>query len=93
MQEQITQLQDQINQLQKQFDKLRSSATLPLDVEDAFRTRIDPVTFYPSTKDAADETQSIDESGSATVTAAKPMDGFEERVVDGVTRYYPYYLA
>lgn len=92
MQDQINQLQTQINNLQQQLDLMRSSSTYPYDMEQALTDRLNPISLSPSTKTAASETQAVDESGSASYNVAKPMDGFEQRVVDGVTRYYPYYL-
>jgi hypothetical protein len=91
MDNKLYQLEQQIIQLQTQLDMLRSSATLPYDVEQAFKARIITEFLNPSTKTAASETQAVDEGGSATYDVAKPMDGFEERIVDGQTRYYPYY--
>lgn len=92
MQEQINQLQSQVNQLQQQLDMLRSSASFPYDVQQAIENRIEIEFFTPSAKTALSETQAVDEGGIATYDVAKPMDGFEQRLVDGVIRYYPYYL-
>lgn len=92
MQEQINQLQTEINNLKAQVDLLRSSSTYPYDMQQALVDRLNPVTFTPSTKTVASETQAVNEGGTATYDVAKPVDGFEERVVDGVTRYFPYYL-
>lgn len=92
MEERILQLEQQIQQLQSVVELMRSSATYPYDMEQALTDRLNPVTFTPSTKTAASETQAVNEGGVATYNVAKPADGFEERVVDGVIRYFPYYL-
>lgn len=92
MEQRISQLEQQIQQLQEVVELMRSSATYPYDMEQAIIDRVNPVAFTPSTKTAASETQAVDEGGSGTYNVAKPMDGFEQRVVDGVTRYFPYYL-
>ena len=91
MQEQINQLQIEINDLKAQVDLMRASGSFPYDIEQAIRDRIEPVSLLPSVKTAASETQAVNEGGSASYNVAKPMDGFEERSVDGVLRYYPYY--
>lgn len=91
MQEQINQFQIEINKLQEQVDLMRSSGSFPYDIEQAIRARIEPVSLLSSTKTAASETQAVNEGGSGSYNVAKPMDGFEERVVDGIKRYYPYY--
>ena len=88
----ITQLQDQVDKLQAQVDLLKSSATFPYDVENAIKDRISTNVFDQSTKTAASETQAVNEGGLATYSVAKPMGGFDQRLVDGVVRYYPYYL-
>jgi len=71
---------------------MRSSGSFPYDVEQAIIDRLDFTVFDPSAKTAASETQAVDEAGIATYNVAKPMDGFDQRLVDGVIRYYPYYL-
>lgn len=91
MQEQINQLQKQVEDLKQQVDLLRSSGSFPYDIENAIRDRIEPVSLLPSVKTAASETQAVNEGGSASYSVAKPMDGFEQRAVDGQLRYYPYY--
>lgn len=92
MENQINQLQLQINELQHQIDMMRSSASFPYDVEQAIIERLDLTVFDASAKTAASATQAVNEAGTNTYDVAKPMDGFEQRVVDGSIRHYPYYL-
>lgn len=93
MQEQINQLQQEMNVLQAKMNLLYSSATIPYDVENAFidRLDLDNIVSQNSSKTAASETQAVNEGGVATYNVAKPMDGFEQRTVNGQVRYYPYY--
>jgi len=94
MQEQINQLQQQIVDLQNELNLMKSAGSYPYDMEQALRDRldIDSLKNNPSAKDVSTETQSVDEGGTATYDVAKPMDGFEEKFVNGEIRYYPYYL-
>jgi hypothetical protein len=93
MQEQINQLQQEMAILQGKINLLYSSATIPYDVENAFidRLDLDNIVSQNSSKLASTETQAVNEGGSATYNVAKPMDGFEQRTVNGQIRYYPYY--
>ena len=89
----IVKLQKQIDGIQEQLDLLKNTTTIPLEVDTAFRDRleIEQIKTITSTKTAASETQLVNESGTGSYNVAKPMDGFEERVMNGEKRYYPYY--
>lgn len=94
MQEQINQLQNEIRVMQEKMALLSSYSSIPYDVEIAFRDRlgIDEIANQNSSKLASSETQAVNESGTQSYNVAKPMDGFEQRTVNGQVRYYPYYL-
>lgn len=88
-------LDKKIEDIQNQINSLRSSTTIPFDMEQAIRDRLRVPEFAilnGSTKTAASETQSVNEGGVATYSVAKPPDGFREFVVGGTTLYIPYYL-
>ena len=95
MQEELNKLKQDFENLKKEFDSLKASTTIPLNIDNAFRDRFkisEFVQLSATVKTAGSETQAVNEGGVATYSVAKPMDGFEERVVGGVARYYPYYL-
>lgn len=95
MDKEIEKLNNRITELENQIKLLRNTTTIPFDIDRAFYERFKMVEFArlsPSTKSATSESQSVDEAGSASYTVLKNPDGFEERVVGGVTRYYAYWL-
>lgn len=90
-----TQIQAQIDNLQEQLDMLKANATIPYEVEQAFRTRLNIESFTAlaaSSKTAVSETQAVNEAGTASYDVAKPMDGFRQVNIGGSTIYIPYYL-
>lgn len=89
-----TEIQAKISALQEELDKLKANATIPYEVEQAFRTRLNIDTFtslIASSKTAASETQLVNESGTQSYDVAKPMDGFRQVTIGGATIYIPYY--
>jgi len=87
-------LASRIEALEMEVQNLKASATIPYEVDTAFRERLgiaDLATLTGSTKTAASETQAVSESGSGSYSVAKPMDGFREFVVGGSVLYIPYY--
>lgn len=90
----IQQLHKEIASLRRQLSALYAAATLPFPVESAFRTRLNLNRFAvltDSSKSASSENQAVDEAGAGSYSVLKPPDGFEERTVNGQTRYYPYW--
>jgi hypothetical protein len=87
----MEELQKQIDELKNRLDLLNSSYSIPLDVDNAFRDRLQAVAGQSSTKLASAETQAVNEAGAGTYSVAKPMDGFVKMIVDGVARNIPYY--
>lgn len=95
MKEEIEQLKREITELKTKVSFLENYATIPYPVEQAFKQRLGIpsfVSFSTSTKSATSEAQTVDEAGSASYIVLKNPDGWEERVVNNVVRYYPYWL-
>lgn len=101
METEIQKLQRQIDELQKQLDTLKSSTTIPFDIDKAFRKRFDldnmidqrelDAYIITSSKSATSENQAVDEAGAATYSVLKKPDGFVEIVISGTTYYLPYF--
>ena len=84
-------VQEQINELKAELDKLRNSTTIPLEVGEAMRERLQSAKVTTNGTAASTETVSINEAGVAVKTASKPMDGFITVVVNGLSKKVPYY--
>ena len=87
----MEELQKQIDELKSRLDLLNSSYSIPLDVDNAFRDRLQAVAGQPSSKLTSTETQAVNEAGAGAYNVAKPMDGFVKLIVDGIARNIPYY--
>lgn len=90
----MEELQKQINELREEIAKLKSSTTIPYDVEQSFRTRLRIENFAElgtSSKTVASETQAVNEAGTDNYDVAKPPVGFREFVSGGSVFYIPYY--
>lgn len=89
-------LQNQIDELKRRLDSLGSSTTIPLEVGEAMKKRLNSLSGEPNNTATTSykTTKAIDEGGSATynITFAKPMDGFISIVVNGNIRMIPYYV-
>lgn len=95
MNKELEQLKNELAELKQQFELLRSTTTIPYDIDRAFYERYKMVEFArlsPSSKSATSESQTVDEGGTASYAVLKNPDGFEQREVGGVLRYYPYWL-
>lgn len=84
-------IQQQIDNLQRQLDALKSSTTLPLEITEAMRIRLQPVSGETNSTSTASYTQAVNEAGSATYSVAKPMAGFITITIGGNARLIPYY--
>lgn len=95
MNKELEQLKTEMTELKEQFELLKSTTTIPFDIDRAFYERYRMVEFArlsPSAKSASSESQSVNEAGAATYDVLKNPDGFEQREVGGVLRYYAYWL-
>lgn len=94
MQEQIQQLTRRIEALENENRLLKSSNTIPLEIDQAFRDRfLSGVTqaIVADSKSASSENQAVNEGGVATYNVLKPPDGFVSTVLNGATIYIPYF--
>lgn len=86
---------EQESKLNEVFDfiqSLKSSTSIPFEVDGAFRDRFgDLAGLALSAKVATTENQAVDEGGSATYNVLKEPDGFLEVAINGTTYYLPYY--
>lgn len=93
----LEQLKQQIEELRQELHLLRFSTSIPHDVEQALRARLeineirDNIIESQTGKLASSEDQAVNEGGSSTYNVLKSPDGFDQFEVDGVTHYYPYY--
>lgn len=90
----MEELQRQIDILRAEINSLKTSATIPYDVDQSIRTRLEIDTFAKikgSTKSASSENVTVDESGSNTFPVLGVPDGFDERLDGNTTKYYPYW--
>lgn len=94
MNPEIEQLKKDIEELKRTVDALRSSTTIPLEVDAAFRKRFGIKDFSKlstSTKSATSENQAVNEAGAASYSVLKAPDGFDERLDGSTVKYYPYF--
>ena len=81
-----------VEQLELEIKNLKSSTTIPFEVDRAFRDRFrDILILKPSSKNLDSEDQAVDESGSGTYSVLGDPDGFLVTVVAGTNYYIPYY--
>lgn len=94
MNKELEQVKNELAELKQQFELLKSTTTIPFDIDRAFYERYKMVEFArlsPSSKSASSESQTVAEGGAATYTVLKNPDGFEQREVGGALRYYAYW--
>ena len=91
MNEETKQLKSRVDELERLFKLLSSSTTIPYDVGEAFKKRLQVVGGDSNATLASTETQAVNEAGAGTYNVAKPMDGFITIVVNGNSRKVPYY--
>lgn len=90
MQEQITQLQNQIKEMQLVINSLRANATIPFDIGEAFKARLEKGDVFGEANTNT-EVKSVNEAGSATYDVAKKMDGLIPVTLKGQVYKIPYY--
>lgn len=79
--------------LEEFVESLKSSHSIPFDVDSAFRDRLSvSATFDASTKDANSEDVTINEAGSGTSVVLNDPTGFvKARLSNGTEVALPYY--
>jgi uncharacterized coiled-coil protein SlyX len=90
--ERITKLEETITTQQEFIEQLKSFNTIPLEVGEAFKNRLGNNNLTVSLKSSSSENQAVSEGGSAIYSVLKPPDGFDERIENGIIKYYPYYV-
>lgn len=71
---------------------LKSSSTIPYEVDGAFRNRFaTSLGLVVSSKGADTEDVTVNESGSSTYTVMDDPDGFLEVNINGTVYYLPYF--
>lgn len=88
----LLQLKQRIEKLEEELNKLRSSTTIPFEVDRAFRDRFKNIlAISVSAKGASTEDQAVDEGGSATYSVMGDPDGFLQVSIAGTIYYLPYF--
>lgn len=88
----INKLGNQIAELKTWKDSLEMAHTIPLNVDRAFRKRLESLgDLKNSSKLAASENIVIDESGGLVKSALKQPDKWVQTVIAGTTIYLPAY--
>lgn len=95
MQEQILQLIKRVDALERENNLLKSSSSIPLAIDQAFRARfladVSTQHIITNSKSASSESQTVTESGSSTYSVLKPPDAFASTIIGSTTVYLPYY--
>lgn len=82
-----------LNEVYDFMQSLKSANTIPLEIDRSFKSRFSQnLGINASSKSASSENQHVDESGSSGYNVLKSPDGFDQRVDNGVTKHYPYFL-
>lgn len=87
-------VEQRITQLENEMRLLKASATIPYDVEVAFKSRlgIDNSSLKATTKATSTESKTVNEAGTDSYSVSRLMDGFVQYTLNGTTIYIPYYL-
>lgn len=83
-----------IEDLEEKMKLLESQTTIPLNIEKAFKNRLEvdtKTTISADSKAASSENQAVNEAGSATYSVLKTPDRFVRVVINGNNRYLPAY--
>jgi hypothetical protein len=82
-------LNNRINELQAELDLLKSAHSIPFEIENAFRERLEGNSIAVSSKGADTEDVSVDEGGISTYSVLNDPDIFLEVMINGTTYYIP----
>lgn len=81
--------QRQLNDLVEFMNQLKSSTSIPLDVQRAFEERLFDRLLQPSSETG--HTKQVSEGGSATYNVADAPTGFLRIIKNGTVVFVPYY--
>lgn len=79
-----------LNEVYEFMQQLKSSSSIPQDVDGAFRDRLQ-LGGKISSKTVASETQAVNEGGSASYNVPKLHDGYKQETINNTVIYLPYY--
>jgi hypothetical protein len=86
------QLQKEIEMLKQEIQNLKSSTTIPYDVDQAFRVRLsDLLALSVSSKGVNTEDVTVNEAGVASYAVMNDPDGFLQVTLNGTVYYLPYF--
>ena len=99
MNEELEQVKRELAELKEQFKLLSNNTTIPLEVGEAFKTRIlsDAGVVALSNKSLTSENTTVVDSvnfGASSVTTVSALgapNGFFEVTINGIVRYIPFY--
>ncbi len=83
-------------ELENKVKALEAAATIPYEVDSAFRerfglNRLDSTSLIASSKGATSENHAVNEAGIATYSVLGIPDGYLEVTVGGSVKYIPIY--
>lgn len=87
----IQELENRIEGLEQVIKNLGNAQALPLDIVEAMRKRLAPVSGDSNSTNPSTVTRAVNEAGSATYNVANVPTGFITIVVNGNSRTVPYY--
>lgn len=83
---------EQLEEMWNFIQSLKNGATIPYEVDAAFRSRFSRgIGLSVSAKGANTEDQAVNEAGSATFDVLGDPDGFLEVSINGTVYYIPYF--
>lgn len=85
----IAQLKKELAELKAWRALLETSYSIPLNIDQAFRTRFGINNTIVSTKSASSENQGVNEAGLASYNVLLPPDAFLQVTILGTTYYIP----
>lgn len=91
--EEINQLKRQVEELTQRLNALSSTATIPWEVDAAFRDRLGGSLITTSTKGVNSEDVTINEAGSGTFVVMNDPDAFLQVIVEGTIYHIPVFTS
>lgn len=93
MQDDNAQILQRLTALEEEIKKLKSSSTIPHDVEGAFSKRlgIAGLAVQVSNKSASAENKTVNEAGASSYAVLNPPDRFVKVTINGTVNNLPAY--
>jgi hypothetical protein len=83
--------EQKLNEVYEFMQSLKSAHSIPLSIDQAFRTRFPNTPLRTSGKGASSENVSINEGGAANHTVMDNPDGFLQVQLGATTYFLPYF--